>query len=175
MRMICCSVALAAMAAAWPGCAFAQDAYDACAAMADDAARLRCFDETHAAQKAQSASRAAEDAARREAEFGLTATQRERRAESEAEQGRAADTAGEAAAEAEEDTVHSVVAEVFSDAARRPVILLENGQVWRGTSNSNFRRRVRAGWEAEITRSWTGGYRMTFEGQSGYLGVARVR
>lgn len=162
------------------------DPYAPCSRIADEQERLACFDRTYAAQAALRA----DDAEEERAEFGFTDTQLSRRESEASDSGvPAAAEAGEAlpadstmdvgtvAADADDaaDEVTSSVVEVFEDGARRAVILLANGQVWRATSNSNFRRRVRAGWNATIVRSLTGGYRLKFEGQRGFLGVSRVR
>ena len=182
------ALALANGAAAQEAEVTFEDPYASCAAITgDDAARLRCFDATYAnqitvradAEAARIAREAAEEA-RREEEFGLNVFQRrEARADEIVEQEGETREAAEAivAAEEAEDEVEivSVVTEVFEDGARRQVVLLANGMMWRETSNSTIRRRIRAGWTARLEESFSGGFRMRFDEQSGYMGVTRVR
>lgn len=179
------SLSLAALVSV-PALAQAGDPYADCAATTDDAARLACFDATYAEQREVIAARAAaeaEAAARAEQrereEFGLNAFQRDDRreevAESDPVQAEELARIEEEERREEDREVNSAVVEVFQDAARRQVVLLANGQIWRETSNSNMRRDVRPGWEATISRSGLGGFRMTFDGQRGYIGVSRLQ
>ncbi|PLK25213.1 hypothetical protein C0V72_02670 [Porphyrobacter sp. TH134] len=172
--------------------------YAACAQMTDDRERLACFDRTYASETAVIAERA-ETERRVEAEaFGLTPKQlreREDRAKANplpvtssalasaavpvgapAPAPSSPPVAATAAADTANDTkVISVVAEVLTDGLGNHVIILENGQMWRSTSNKSFRGRVKAGWKAEINKIWSGGFRMTFADKTGFLGVTRMR
>jgi len=168
-------VAFAIPAAAQSG----EDPYAACAATADSAARLACFDETHArvaivrASEGESAAERARRAEQRRVdEFGLAAAQREERRDAE----RAADPV--AAADVPEGNgleITATVTEAFVDGLRRSVLLLDNGQLWREGGDSRMFFVPRAGWQARITQHWSGAYEMRFEGQRGYLRVTRVR
>lgn len=146
-----------ALLLAMPASAQEDDPYAACAAMADDAARLACFDSTYASQRVVNAERAVAREREREEVFGF----------------REEDDVLE---RAEEDvSVTATVAEVLQGARRSQVLLLDNGQLWREIQGSTMRNRVREGWVATISRHWSGAYEMRFEGRSGYLRVARIR
>ncbi|AKQ40940.1 hypothetical protein CP97_01070 [Aurantiacibacter atlanticus] len=135
-----------------------QNPYAVCAQMEDDAARLACFDSTYAEQVVVIAEHEERVATEREEIFGF----RERDDEIE----RAA---------AEEAAVSATVSEVLRGNRRSQVFLLDNGQLWREIDGSTLRNRVREGWQATVTRHWSGAYEMRFEGRSGYLRVARLR
>ena len=130
--------------------------YDECAALADPAERLACFDRTYASERVTLAARRAEAEERRDAEFGFR------------------DAAPDAQA-AESDVVSATVAEVLQGDRRSQVVLLDNGQLWREIDGSTMRNRVRAGWTASISRHWSGAYEMRFDGRSGYVRVVRLR
>lgn len=148
--------------------------YDRCAAIEDDVARLSCFDATYDNERKTRIAVAERERERRADEFGLSAVQIEERDEARREARPGSDVQRSAMVE-EKDEITSAVVEVFVDAARRSVILLENGQVWRATSNRTFRGAPRDGWRATVKKNWSGGYRMTFDERSGFLGVSRVR
>ena len=144
------------------------DPYAACAATADTAARLACFDETHARVASVRAADGETAQQRRLEEFGLAASQREER--------RAADPAA-AAAEPDDEKLEiaATVTEASIDDLGRRVVLLDNGQLWREGGDSRMLFTPRAGWQARITQHWSTAYEMRFEGQRGYLRVTRVR
>ena len=131
------------------------DPYAACAQLADDAARLSCFDATYANRQVAQAEEARAEEARREEVFGL---RRE-----------------DAGVVTEDVTVTATVVEVLQDGSRRPVLVLDNGQIWREVGGSTLRNRVRDGWTATIGKHWSGVYEMRFEGRSGYLRVRRMQ
>ena len=132
------------------------DPYARCAAMGDNMARLACFDETYAEQRVVIAQREEEREAVREEVFGF----------------RDEDLVLERSPE--EITQTTTIAEVLQGAARSQVFLLGNGQLWRETSGSTFRNRVREGWTVTITRHWSGAYEMRIADRSGYLRVERI-
>lgn len=148
---------LPALILAMPAQAQDDDPYAACAAMADDAARLACFDATYSRQRVVIAEREVAEEREREEVFGF----------------REQDDALERAEE--EVNVTATISEVLQGARRSQVFLLDNGQLWREVSGSTMRNRVRDGWVASISRHWSGAYEMRFEGRSGYLRVERVR
>ena len=71
--------------------------------------------------------------------------------------------------------VRSAISEVLSDGRGRRIFLLANDQLWRETSNSNHRGRVKAGTEVVIEKGFLSGYRLKLAGESGFVGVSRVR
>ena len=133
------------------------DPYASCAAIADDAQRLACFDETFSRQQVVMAEAAEAEEEQREAVFGF----------------REEDAALEDAND--ESTLTVTVTEVLQGARRSQVLLLDNGQLWREIDGSTLRNRVRAGWQGEVSRHWSGAYEIRFEGRTGYLRVARVQ
>lgn len=169
--------------------------YAKCAQIADDAERLACFDATYAREETLLAEKAEAERLREIEDFGLTPAQIAEREEREREEGaarraeieREADDDARAAladseqAPAEElednddDVVTARVSEVLKDALGNYVVLLDNGQIWRSTSNKSFRGRIRSGWKAEVEEIWSGGYRMRFDEKRGFLGVKRMR
>lgn len=179
------SLTIAGILAIVPFTASAQDipasAFEPCTNIADNTQRLACFDETYARETAIAVEREEEEQRRAVEDFGLSAVQINEREAEQGESGPAVasvenhSTSAVATVEGDADSVNSTVVEVFSDAARRQVILLANGQMWRSTSNKSFRGRIRPGWTATIRKNWSGGYRLKFEGQRGFLGVSRVR
>ncbi len=179
-----------------------QDIYARCAQIADDRERLACFDSTYANERAIMAERAETERKVEADGFGLTPKQLRERddravasplsapAGALANANAPAAAPGTAATGTSESTgpaptalanaasdikVVSIVTEVLTDGLGNHVIILENGQMWRSTSNKSFRGRVKAGWKAEVTKVWSGGYRMTFTDKTGFLGVSRMR
>lgn len=151
------------------------DPYARCAAIdaADD--RLACFDETYARSGELRDARERQIAERREEEFGLSVQERGELREQQADGEKAAQVAREAEDEEDEPALVAQIVEVAQDDAGRTVVQLDNGQVWRQTSGSTLRNRVRQGWTATVTRHWSGAYEMRFDERSGYLRVERIR
>ncbi|MCF8882452.1 hypothetical protein L5849_07050 [Erythrobacter sp. SN021] len=152
-----------------------QSAYALCSQIEDDAARLACFDETYARETTLTATAVEKAEETRVEEFGLSGEQRRARREAESVAMPAPAPASGAEATQEGAALSSRVREVFTDDARREIILLENGQIWRAKSNRSLRGGIRAGWTAELSRSWSGGYRMKFNERSGFLSVERIK
>lgn len=142
-------------------------AFQKCRGIADTVQRLGCYDAAAASSETLAKQMSERRKARSAEDFGLREDQIKAR-EAVADE----DSADR------EDAVTSVISEiveVWTDAARRRVFMFANGQVWRETSNSNFRGLVRPETTIEVRRGGIGGYRMTFSGRNGYIGVARVR
>lgn len=174
------------MLAAPAGAQGQEDPYGACAALTQDAQRLDCFDTTYAQSQSSQAARervAAEQAQRaeqmREQEFGLSVSERQERREevAGADPAAAEDLARleQDAARAREFSVEATIAEIWQDGARKRILRLDNGQLWRETSGSTLRNRVQEGWQGTITRHWSGAYEIRFEGRNGYLRIARIQ
>ncbi len=156
----------------------ALDPFRECGTLTEGPARLACFDAALAGADAAQQSRRERRNRRRAEDFGLSAIQIEERYEREvsrAEQsgGSAEDVAELAPPEPEEVT--SAITETFTDATRRRVFLLENGQIWREGSNSSLRGRIRLGSIATISRGGVGGFRLRVEGRTGFMSVNRIR
>ena len=132
--------------------------YADCAGIANDVARLACFDSVYAEQVVVIAEREEQVEEQREEVFGF----REEDAVIEDE-------------DEEDVTLAVTVAEVLQGSRRDQVLLMENGQLWREIDGSTLRNRVREGWSGTVSRHWSGAYEIRFEGRRGYLRVARVR
>jgi hypothetical protein len=142
-------------------------AFQKCRGIADTAQRLGCYDAAAASAEALAKQMSERRKARSAEDFGLREEQLKAREV----------VAYEDSAERDEavTSVTSEILEVWTDASRRRVFVFANGQVWRETSNSTFRGFVRPETAVEVRRGGIGGYRMTFSGRNGYIGVARVR
>lgn len=162
---------------AMPLGALPSDPYAECAAIEDPDARLACFDATFARERERRAERRERESQRSADRFGLTPMQIRERDEppTKAERGTAPSRQLADSATEQEERLSSKIADVFTDAAGRPVILLANGQLWAATSNGNIRGAIKPEWHATIVRSWSGGYRMRFDEKSGFLSVKRLR
>ena len=157
-RLIATAAAFSAFSVVVPANAQdSDDPYAPCVAMTDDAARLACFDATHADQQVVIAQQEEVAEERREEVFGFR------------EQDAVLEDAND------ESTLTVTVTEVLRGAQRSQVLLLDNGQLWREISGSTLRNRPREGWQGTISRHWSGAYEIRFEGRRGYLRVARVQ
>lgn len=165
--------------------------YAPCGIITDNAERLACFDRTLAQE---TAIREQRNAMKREVEiesFGLTPKQLREREQANIASAARSDSSSIDINEAPDQTdtssalfqedkktennISAVVSEVLTDALGNYVLILDNGQIWRSTSNKSFRGRVRNGWQVEISKIWSGGYRLTIADKTGFLGVSRVR
>ncbi len=170
----------------------------ACAAKVDDAERLACYDATVKAlgAEARAASEAREKAARAaEAEAAAAAAARAAadaeaaaaaaaaRAAAEAETAAAAakqrelafgDAKASAVAEERLESITSQIEEIFIDARKQPLFLLENGQMWRQTDGLPLVL-ARTGMDVEIRRGALGSFRMTVPRTKTTISVRRVR
>lgn len=145
------------------------DPFRACGKIAEDKARLACFDKALQSLDQRQAIVQEAQKERAEAEYGLKKFETTKQAETEKPEARESSTAGV-------EELRSKIAEVFvQNVNGRHIVVLENGQMWRETSVSSFRGTLRAGMEATISEGAIGGYRMKFEGKSGFLGVTRVK
>lgn len=131
-----------------------------CKAVADPAERLACFDRTVGAmatardtQDLVIADRATINATRQE-QFGLA----------------------DKPAEANGEPLQAKIAAVTFNAANGTALLtLDNGQVWRTTSNGTLTSRLRADQTVTITASGLFGFRLRIDGRTGFQGVARIK
>lgn len=149
-----------------------------CGEISEGPARLACFDAALAGADAAQQERAERRRRRTVEDFGLSATQIEERYEREVQ--RAQESGGSAEdvadlAPPEPTEVTSNIVETFTDATRRRVFLLENGQMWREGNNSSLRGRIRVGSSATISRGGIGGFRLRVEGRTGFMSVTRIR
>ncbi len=163
-------------AGAQPGAASAADdvgakleAADACARIAADTERLRCFDglfgKRHeagpAAAPAAAPVAAAAPAAATEADFGLTEAQKET-------------AKPEPAEEAQPSNITSRVARVIPRGLEPPVLELENGQQWR-LLESMTSVRFRAGDPIVVSRGALGSYLVSHPDRNGAWRAKRIR
>lgn len=145
------------------------DPFRACGKIAEDKARLACFDEALQSLDQRQAVVQQTQKEQAEAEYGLKKFETRKQAETEKPEVRELGPAGV-------EELRSRIAEVFvQNVNGRHIVVLENGQMWRQTSVSSFRGTLRAGMEVTISEGAIGGYRMKFEGKSGFLGVTRVK
>ncbi|BBE35736.1 hypothetical protein [Sphingosinicella microcystinivorans] len=145
------------------------DPFRACGKIANNTDRLSCFDQ--ALQTLDQRQAVVQESSREQAEadYGLKKFETSASKATEKEDTRAA-------APVSVDGLKSKIVEVFvQNVTGRHMIVLENGQLWRETSVSSFRGTVRPGMEATISEGAIGGYRMKFDGKSGFLGVTRVK
>lgn len=153
----------------------ALEPFRACAAIAVAADRLACFDAALANADTLLAQRRERRHRRTVEDFGLSATQIEAREDRQRERA-GADNDGPGNYAPEPVQITSPIAEVFTDAARSRIFLLENGQIWRQAGNTTLRGLIRPGGIATISEgSFGGGYRLRIEGRTGFVGVVRVR
>jgi hypothetical protein len=139
-----------------------------CAASTAPLERLACFDEALRAAEGGVASATS----RRDQSFGLSSQQAERKPQST----RPADpVTSPAGAQEDVAAISGTIASVSPDENGRNLFRLENGQLWRQTSNSSFRGDLRAGDVVLIRKGSVAGYRLTVPGRAGFIGVRRVR
>lgn len=160
----------------------------ACAAKADDAERLACYDAAAASVSAEARALAAERARARRAAEQARAEEAARRAAEEAARAAAAQVdrfgreslpagrgePGAAPAAAPLERLSARVGEALLDQRGRTVFLLENGQMWRQTEGTLLPP-VRPGDAVEIARSALGGYRLLLPRVRRSVPVVRVR
>lgn len=146
-----------------------------CAALANDAERLECYDSAVAAispalraqaeeRRKQAAARAAEAAAA--AQAAREAEERDRFGREGVRAFRGSDLGVE--------SVESTVTEVLRDNLGKVVVILENGQMWRQV-DGNAMPMIRTGTAVTIKRGAMGSYRMTPEKTSRTVQVMRMR
>lgn len=158
-----------------PGLAQARDTqmlshFEKCGSLSNDAERLACFDAALASAPALAQGLRAEEKERRRDDFGLAAADlkaRDRPAK------KAKDA--EPTEDAEPEEITGTLSEVYTDSRSRRAFLLANGQLWQEQPNSTYRGIIRPGWTVTIAKGGIGGYRLTFEGRTGYFAVRRMR
>lgn len=152
--------------------------YEPCSRIVDNAARLQCFDATYARETTLAVQREVERKEEVVENFGFSEAQVEERAREERQAQVAAGATPPATAigVAEDgESLTGTVKEVFTDQRNNYVVMLDNGQIWRSTAAKNYRGSIRPGWKVQIKEGKFAGYRMTFEGKTGFLGVERIR
>ena len=163
--------------------------FKACGNISNSEQRLQCFDAALADTTRVQTVIKQERRQRTVEDFGLAASQIERREASGNASSVAAGTASAATGAKQSSTkpentimkdgkflgISVTISEVFTDARKRRVVLLSNGQMWRETSNKSYRGSVRPGWKVTIKKSGMGGYRLKFDDRNGYLGVRRIK
>ena len=137
-----------------------------CGAIADNPARLACFDELPAkARQGQ-----ADADASSKADFGLSAAQRSERGKRDAPE----TVADRKAPPAVEPRVEASIAAVDMDRFRA-VFTLDNGQIWQTTSFGTLNTVPRVGQKVVVQTGPLGGYRLTLAGKTNEIGVKRVK
>ncbi|MGB3722939.1 MAG: hypothetical protein WA979_08995 [Pacificimonas sp.] len=148
--------------------------FASCESISGNEERLACFD------AALADIRAAQTFARNDG-FGLSQREIEAKVEQApegpVENNPAENNVGDsqASGQKEGDELRSVIREILSDGKGRKIFLLANGQLWRETSNSNYRGRVKAGAEVSVKKGFLSGYRLKLVGGNGFFGVSRIR
>lgn len=151
--------------------------FDQCKELQDDGKRLACFDSALAvARTAVTAERDARRQRRKE-DFGLSALQIESQdatiAKSDPQEATKRKSERE---EIEPSTIVSVLSDVLvSRATNKQTFLLENGQLWRETSNGGLKLRPKAGQNVTISKSTLGGFKLRAQNKKGFLFVRRIR
>ncbi|ANY21328.1 hypothetical protein A6F68_02839 [Tsuneonella dongtanensis] len=151
--------------------------YEPCSRIEDNAARLQCFDATYAREEALVAAKESKKREDAVENFGFSEAdieKRERAARPDSAE-RQASAAVSTETPMDGKAIQATITEVLTDQRGNHVLLLDNGQIWRSTAAKNYRGSVRAGWKVEIKEGKFAGYRLTFEGKTGFLGVERVR
>lgn len=141
-----------------------------CGEIAEDGARLKCFDALVPHARKTDAQRRADAAAKSTAEFGLTPVQRNEQAKRDnpekaarQELARQPDLSLTAKIAAMDMTPYSAV------------FTLDNGQVWQTTSYGSLRTIPRVGQGVQVKSGPLGGYRLTIEGKTSEVGVKRIK
>lgn len=137
-----------------------------CGAIADNPARLACFD----GLLPKARQNHADAGAKSEADFGLTEVQRNEKIKRDAPE----PLAGRERAPATEPRVEATIAAIDMDRFRA-VFTLDNGQVWQTTSFGTLNTVPRAGQKVVVQTGPLGGYRLTLEGKKNEIGVKRVK
>lgn len=63
----------------------------------------------------------------------------------------------------------------FNPGSGEAVVTLDNGQVWKTSSNGTLAERLRAGQNVTITQGGMFGYRLRIYGRTGFQAVVRIR
>ncbi len=156
-----------------PSLATAQDfseEFVQCGELAEDGARLRCFDALLPKARKTESERRAEVSAANKAEFGLNPSQRNERASREAPEM----AARKQAVRQENQRVEAAIAAVDMNQLGA-VFTLDNGQVWQTTSFGRMNTVPRVGQKVLVSSGPLGGYRLKLEGKTAEVGVKRVK
>ncbi len=157
------------------------DAFLACARIAEDAERLQCYDRAVAAVSAEGRRLAAERAAAAEASAKARAEAEARAAAEAAERAKRAQVESfgarsgtPAEREARLDRIEAAVTETFTDASRKRVFLLDNGQMWRQTDGV-LMPIVRPGTPVVVRRATMGGFILRIDSLNRSVPVMRIQ
>ena len=141
-----------------------------CAELADDKARLRCFDQLVPDARKSEEERKAEIAAKAQADFGLNAAQinlKGKREHPNREQ-------REHFTESENLRVEATIA-ALDISPYGTIFMLNNGQVWQTTSFGGLNTVPHIGQKVTVQSGTLGGYRLTLEGKTREVGVKRIK
>lgn len=140
--------------------------YARCATIAEDMARLACFDETFANEGARRAEQEAAERKETVENFGLSALQiEERRAAS-----------GEPTTLTENGQISASVVDIYTDnRSRKRIFVFDNGQIWAETERSRMQRHPRHGAQVTVSEETFGRFRLRVDGRRGYVDVRRVK
>lgn len=151
-----------------------------CSSVADDQARLSCFDgialslderaERQALESKQALKAATEIA---EGNFGLPT--REYTAEIEAKKNVEPETQALLKAAQTPDQIDAAVTKVERSRSGKLIIFLDNEQIWAETSASRFRGKPKIGETAVIQKKGLGWFRIEFSDTYGIMAARRVK
>ncbi len=178
-----------AVAAAMSGSVFAQaglpEKLKACSAIADDAQRLSCYDQSVASLDAEAAKMATQRKALAETRAREAAAKAEadrKTAEAQAAQAKTdafgavglPDDKRPAAKTESIDELESTIDEIFYSPTKEIILVLENGQMWRQTDQSPVGA-VRKGDKVIIKKKTISGFRLSLVRQKRAIDVRRYR
>lgn len=141
-----------------------------CGAIADDTARLRCFDGLIPDARKSEAERRVEAEAKAKADFGLTATQRNDQFKRDHPEKQARQRI-----EPERNLLVEATIAGFDMGPYGAMFTLDNGQIWQTNSFGGLSTVPRIGQKVTIESGPLGGYRLTLEGKAREVGVKRVK
>jgi len=151
--------------------------FERCRVIAEDEARLACFDSTLILAKKLALEERDQRRDRTKKDFGLSTLQIERRDDSDAKTDSVAvQERRDERAELEPDKIVSKIIDTYtSTRSKKKLFILENGQIWKETSTSTLKRPPKINSNVTISRSGFGGFRMRVEGRSIVLYVKRIK
>lgn len=170
------------MAAAHPAQAKEPDSYNVqksvlenfaeCAAIADNSARLSCYDRKMAESTTVMAEAQKELDAIAADSFGLSEDQI---AEKQAEAVPEAVLADGQIEKSNAKQIDSTISDVFTNNTGKLLFALDNGQIWKQSSIDQIRGTVRPGYKVTIRKSGFGGYKIKVHGLTGFTNVERIK
>lgn len=140
--------------------------YASCAAIAEDSARLACFDATFAKEDELKAEQAEVAKQEKVETFGLSELDIQRRE----------DIDDSASQPAEDGQITATVIEIFADRQiGKRLFVLDNGQIWRENQISRMKRNPRVGQTVTISKESLGRFYLRVDGKRGFVDVLRMR